>query len=74
VKSESVNETNTGKLDKSDEITEFNETVILFRYSHDVSYHAPNASEGTRNTNENKTKTDKTIFNCIRSDPGFSNM
>ena len=34
VKSESVNETNTGKFDKSDEMTVFNETVILFLYSH----------------------------------------
>ena len=32
---------------------------------------SPNASEGTRNTRENKTKTDKIIFNCNRSDRGF---
>jgi hypothetical protein len=36
-----------------------------------VSYHAPNASEGTRNAIENKAKTDKIIFKCIRSDRGL---
>jgi len=32
---------------------------------------SPNASEGTRNTRENKTKTDKIILICIRSDRQF---
>ena len=61
----------TGKSERSFDITDFNETVILFLYSHDVSYHSPKASEGTRNTRENKTITDKIIFNCNRSDRGF---
>jgi len=61
----------TGKSERSFDITEFNETVILFRYSHSVSYHAANASEGTRNTKENNVKTDKMILICIRSDRSF---
>ena len=58
----------TGKSERSLEITEFNETVILFRYSHSVSYHAANASDGTKNTIENNAISDKIILICIRSD------
>ena len=63
-----VNLIKTGKSERSLEITESNETVILFRYSHSVSYHAPNASEGTKNMIENNGKSDKIILICIRSD------
>ena len=60
----------TGKSERSLEITEFYETVILFRYSQSSAYQfcwatftfdsvwttvsSPKASEGTRNTRENK--------------------
>ena len=59
------------EIEHYDENTEFNDTVILFLYSHSVSYHAPNASEGRKNTIENNTKTDKITFNSIRSDLRF---
>ena len=70
-RSESVTETKTGKLFRLFEISVFNEIVIFFLFSQDASYHAPYASEGTRNTMENKAKTDRIILICIRSDRGF---
>ena len=71
VKSESVKDISTGKSDKSDAVTAFRDTVILFRWSHEVSYQSPKASEGTRNVKNNRVKKDKIILVCKRSDRSF---